>query len=449
MPKAKLIKNNQGFHISPKSIQIPSLIKISGGDIFLKQALAFAFLGFHKDYLMETGYDLIVDEKSNRQTINNSHHYIGPYFRWEISGFWKTVVDEIYLGASNKRDRYAIDLMNILGIGNLLKRSPEKLSGGETAKIVIATHLLHNPAFLILDRVLGELDISTRERLTSSLKKILPNSLVIIIDDVISEGIDLTVTIKGNRLTWTDCFSMDIMNHETNKIKANALKLDFCKYGTIESSIKMELEEFSVIRLGNEVFPKLTHTVCGGYAVLVSGPNGCGKTTLLEGLVGLVENTGKIALKIGDKDMNRKKFFSFSPQDPLCDITEESIGKELSLATNNKISVPLLLKNLRIPKRILEMPLKDDIGVQKLTSVIAATIRGRPCCLLDEPTLYLGRDLSRVAIRAIQQYIGVGGLVLCTSHDTEFITTLSSEKPLGNNIPLQHLYRILTSQYNS
>src|SRR5207342_2905460 len=59
-----------------------------------------------------------------------------------------------------KRDRYAAiePIVELLGIGPLLDRSPEALSGGEKQRVAIGRALLSSPRLLLLDEPLASLD---------------------------------------------------------------------------------------------------------------------------------------------------------------------------------------------------------------------------------------------------------------------------------------------------
>lgn len=63
------------------------------------------------------------------------------------------------------------EAVDLLGLGNLLERSPQNLSGGERQRVAIGRALLSNPRLLLMDEPLSALDRRTRDEILPFLER--------------------------------------------------------------------------------------------------------------------------------------------------------------------------------------------------------------------------------------------------------------------------------------
>lgn len=82
------------------------------------------------------------------------------------------------------------------GLDAVIKQNASDLSGGQKQKIAIARSLIKDPRILIMDEATSNVDYVSEQKIFRNLKKMFPNSLVIIVNhkmDLIAQFIDQTV----------------------------------------------------------------------------------------------------------------------------------------------------------------------------------------------------------------------------------------------------------------
>ncbi len=106
-----------------------------------------------------------------------------------------TVRKNILFGAKKGiKKRYFNEVVDILKLYKLFKRSPLTLSGGERQRVALGRTLIHQPSVLLMDEPISAIDINTRHQIISYLKDIQRNFNipVVYVSHSISELLYLT-----------------------------------------------------------------------------------------------------------------------------------------------------------------------------------------------------------------------------------------------------------------
>lgn len=87
---------------------------------------------------------------------------------------------------SEERKNRAIELLNLVGLGDRLKHKPDELSGGQKQRVAIARSLANHPAVLLCDEPTGDLDTKSGDqimRLFEDINKSEKQTIIIVTHD--------------------------------------------------------------------------------------------------------------------------------------------------------------------------------------------------------------------------------------------------------------------------
>jgi heme exporter protein A len=174
------------------------------------------------------------------------------------------------------------------------------------------------------------------------------------------------------------------------------------------------------VRGGRQVFRDLSFAVGAGQALVVTGPNGVGKSSLLRLIAGLVRPTqGQIALEGGDSELTvGEQAHYLGHQDAL----KPSLSVHENLAfwadflggSAMKAGAGLAAVGLeglaRLPAAYLSAGQRRRLSLARL---IAAP---RAIWLLDEPTSALDAAAQAMLAELMRTHLAGGGLILAATH---------------------------------
>jgi heme exporter protein A len=166
----------------------------------------------------------------------------------------------------------------------------------------------------------------------------------------------------------------------------------------------LTIENAALVRGGRPLLDNLNLTLGPGEAVHVTGPNGCGKSSLIRMIAGLLQpSVGRVecaAVSLADEGLALDR--------------ELPLGRALHFWGGPKLSEAMTAFDLG---RLSEVPVRLlSTGQAKRARLARVMASGAPLWLLDEPLNGLDRDGVVRLDRAIAGHLGSGGAVLAASH---------------------------------
>jgi energy-coupling factor transporter ATP-binding protein EcfA2 len=290
----------------------------------------------------------------------------------------------------------------------------QQLSAGQKQRLLLACLLTIDQPVLILDEPLAYLDVKGVEQLLQLLRsQANQGQAVLLIEhrlDAVREICDRAYYFNAGKLVegWREA------RNSENVVPPSPFS------PSSPSPALPLLQTHQLSWGGYPSFPDLE--VKAGEIVLLKGDNGCGKTTLLKLLSGLLKPaTGR--LEVLGRDVGKRsvvqisKAVGFVLQNPNHQLFADSVRAEILQPGVAPEVADTLLEQLSLSEQRDRHPQSLSQGQKRRLALGAVLARQPKLCLLDEITV--GQDPHSLALmlHVLRNFTSQGSALILTSHD--------------------------------
>ena len=371
-----------------------------------------------------------------------------------------TTVQSVILGSRQPDDAYR-QWVERLHIGHILQRGLRFISTGEMRKTLLIRAILEQPALLILDSPLDGLDRASQEDMRRIIDELLHSDITVLMlcrqMEDIPPGVSHVLALDRGQVAASAeraaLVSMDSVRGLMNPPMAELDKLpppaprpyELPATGPLVElrDVSVSYGELSVLRKVNWVLGRQTHCC-------VSGPNGCGKTTLLSlitgdnhkaygqdiTLFGIRRGSGESVWDIKQKygQLDTQLHLNYVRGMRVVEVVVsgffDTIGLYDDWGDQQRDTADQWLAALGLAAHSRDSFDALSFGLQRMVLLARAMVKSPIILLLDEPTLGLDGHHRKLMLRAIDH--------IAANSDTRiiFVSHSAGEVPACIN---QHL----------
>jgi energy-coupling factor transport system ATP-binding protein len=364
------------------------------------------------------------------------------------------------------------EMLDLLGVAQLRKRTVTTLSGGERQRVAIAAAMALHPPLLVLDEPTSQLDpwgaddvIHALERLNADL-----NVTVVIAEHRLERllpVLDSLTWIADGRLTVNgtlDQVAPSLPEVALPPMMALARRLRLEPIPRTVKEVKRTLAGWTPavrprsvvksvgdpaitvrdlqVRVENRpLLSEIDLTAREGEIVALMGRNGSGKTTLLRTLFGFVK-PARGTIEVAGMNMRERTpaelgaRAAYLPQRSGSVLFNETVRAEITFTVRHRPGSkwPDWIIDAFGLSELLDRDPRDLSEGQRLRAALAAVLAGEPqVVLLDEPTRGMDGFQKQQLARVLRELRRRGSCVLLATHDVELAAALVDRVVLLGN----------------
>lgn len=389
--------------------------------------------------------DVIVSKKSLNSDISLKE--INKFLRYIVENPADSIiglnVKQELLSQTNDNS-LVLSYSKLLNIVHLWKRDVNTLSGGEQARVVLASLLCSDAKILILESPLGQLDPSGRIAFISALKELANSkSTTIIISDQYAEYyngiIDRLIMLESGQIRH----DILVNNSQVNKILDDLnLGYPFLKpfnKSKNSSEIVASMKNISLLFGDKKVLTNINCDFYHNQCISIMGDNGSGKSTSMLTLAKVLNaSTGHVDVfgnNIGMifQDCSKQILENIVLEEIILNLKNDNIKKNKQMQFANEM---LSWSQLKANESTI------DISASQVRLLeISSNIFNKDIIIFDEPTNSLDSHNIKKLHSFIQKLLDNNKTVIIITHDKQLAS-------LCNRFLLMHDSKIILDTIN-
>ncbi|MDO8649154.1 MAG: ABC-F family ATP-binding cassette domain-containing protein [Candidatus Peregrinibacteria bacterium] len=390
-------------------------------------------------------------------------------------------VREFFEGAFAEKkydiERHIAKVLDVVHLDAPLVKNLSAFSGGQKARLLLAFALIQEPDILLLDEPTNNLDRAGIEHLTDFLALYEKTCIVIshdaaflnsfthgvlhldtfthFVTQYVGDYFDVVEQIEAqiereqrqNARMEKDILSqkekINFFSHKGGKMRKLASKMRDAVEEAEENKVQVRRDDatlppfsidsepfkkplvhirsVTVMKQSKQTKKKVEVTVHNRHRLLITGPNGIGKSSLLEAMANGAEKGAVIAegVRVG---YYRQDFSGLPMEKTVYEILEQEMEKP------NKQHVYATAARFLLPGDKLQAKAGSlSEGLKGLLCFARFTLQQPSLLILDEPTNHINFRHLPVIAKALNEY--EGGMIL-VSHDHEFVSQIEMNEEL-------------------
>lgn len=331
----------------------------------------------------------------------------------------------------SEMDKRLNKMLRIFPIKYLLNRNIFDLSGGEKQVLSLASSYISGCKILLLDEPTSNLDRKYIDILQNMLKILKKKNISLIIAEhrlyYLMDIFDRLVYIKDGEIkkiyskeeflqfSTDDLHNMGVRSIADEKLKVNSITNDGELY--IEN-LNCQFTKNKKLEIKNLHFKN-------GFVYGIIGANGCGKSTFIKSLIGVMKKSKEKVYYKG-KLINKKqrlKKSSLVMQDVNNQLFSESVDIELKLKNEKtkEETIDKLLNRLNLLSYKTSHPMSLSGGQKQRVAILTSVCDMADFIFFDEPTSGMDYKNMMSISKIIKELKDENRIIFIVSHDTEFL----------------------------